>query len=300
MARLATLWTLGRPKMLPWLLLLLLVGYGYGHWERAVDLAWPEEFALLVPIWVLLHFGTMWLNAARDKDEGPLMFGEAVAVPPYVAKLGYLALLGCLGLAMFAHPVARLCAIGCVLLAVFYSHPWTAWKAHPVGGPLVNVLGYGVLTPLAGLAVTRAELGWRVLFTFTCTGLAMLGLTFAAQAWQGAEDAARGDRTLVVTHGPRVTLWTARICIGLAALGGTFAAAVGFYPRACLLALPGLFVVDRHFARWIAKGEGGPEDAKGLLLRMAVSALVLIGAALATYLYQYAQGLPMAGMGTAL
>jgi len=286
--------------MLPWLLLLLLVGYGYGHWERAVDLAWPADFAMLIPIWIGLHFGTMWLNAARDRDEGPLMFGEAVPVPPYLGALGYAALMGCAALALLAHPVSRLCAVGCVALAVLYSHPRTAWKAHPVLGPLVNVVGYGVLTPLAGIAVTRADLGLRPLFTLTCTGLAMLGLTFAAQAWQGAEDAARGDRTLVVTHGPRVTLWTARICIGLAALGGTIAALIGLYPRACLLATPGLFVVDRHFAAWLAKGEGGPEDAKGLLTRMALSALVLITGAIATYLYEWQNGLPLAGMGTAL
>lgn len=286
--------------MLPWLLLLLLVGYGYGHWERAVDLAWPAEFALLLPIWSLLHIGTMWLNAARDQDEGPLMFGEAVAVPPHLASLGYVALLGCLLLALMAHPIARLCAIGCVLLAVLYSHPRTAWKAHPVGGPLVNVIGYGVLTPLAGIAVTRATLGPRVAITLACTGLAMLGLSFAAQAWQRDEDAARGDRTLVVTHGPRVTLWAARICIGSAAGIGLVSAAVGLYPRACLVALPGLIVVDRHFAAWLAKGEGGPQDAKGLLLRMALSAIVLIGAAMATYLYQWQHHLPMAGLGTAL
>ncbi len=286
--------------MLPWLLLLLLVGYGYGHWERAVDLAWPQDFAVLLPVWVLLHFGTMWLNAARDRDEGPVMFGEVVAVPPYLASLGYVALLGCLATSMAAHPVSRLCAIGCVLLAVLYSHPRIAWKAHPVGGPLVNVLGYGVLTPLAGLAVTRADIGFRVLFTLTCTGLAMLGLTFAAQAWQRDEDAARGDRTLVVTHGPRVTLWTARICIGLAALGGTLGAAIGLYPRACLIGVPGLFLVDRHFASWLEKGEGGPEDARSLLLKMALSGILLISCAMATYLYQWSARLPLAGQGTAL
>jgi drug/metabolite transporter (DMT)-like permease len=35
---------------------------------------------------------------------------------------------------------------GCVALAELYSHPKTAWKAHPWLGPLVNVIGYGLLT----------------------------------------------------------------------------------------------------------------------------------------------------------
>ncbi|MCP4805933.1 MAG: UbiA family prenyltransferase [Proteobacteria bacterium] len=293
------LWTLARPRMLWWLGLLLLVGYGYGHWEIAVDLAWENDFLPLVPAWALLHLGTMWLNAYRDQDEGEVMFGEAADVPAHLDKLalGMLAAAG--AMAALLTPVPAACLLGCVVLAFLYSHPRTAWKGHPIGGPLVNVVGYGLLTPLAAFAVVRAPLTPRVAVTFTALGLAMAGLTFAAQAFQGDEDAARGDRTLVVTHGPAVTLQTARACIGAAAGIGVVAALLGFYPRLCLIAVPMLLWVDAHFRSWIRRAPGTSADAKTLIWRMCGAALLLVIAAVATYLHQWLNQLPLSGLGTA-
>lgn len=285
--------------MLPWLGLLLLVGYGYGHWEIAVDLAWEGDFVPLVPAWLLLHVGTMWLNAWRDRDEGEVMFGEAATAPDWLGPLALAVLAAAAAMSLLLRPVAAGCLVICVVLAVLYSHPRTAWKGHPIGGPLVNVVGYGLLTPLAAFSIVRAPLTPRVAVTFVAMGLAMAGLTFAAQAFQQDEDAARGDRTLVVTHGPVVTLQAARVCIGLAAGIGVVAAAVGLYPRACLLAVPMLWWVDSHFRGWIGRAPGTSRDARTLISRMCGAALVLVFAAVVTYLHQWSNELPLSGLGTA-
>lgn len=285
--------------MVPWLVLLLLVGYGYGHWEIAVDLAWESQFVPVIPAWLLLHVGTMWLNAWRDQDTGEILFGEVAETPAHLDKLAFVALALSASLATALTPIPAACLLGCVVLALLYSHPATAWKGHPVGGPLVNVLGYGVLTPLAAFAVVRAPLTPRVAITFTAMGLAMAGLTFAAQAFQQEEDAARGDRTLVVTHGPVTTLRAARALIATAAAIGVVAAISGLYPRLCLAAVPMLWWVDRHFRAWIERAPGTSRDARTLLWRMCGAALVLVMAAVITYLHQWLNELPLSGLGTA-
>ena len=298
-ARVRALWTLARPRMLPWLWLLLASGWGYGHWELAVDPLNPVPLIALVVSWTCLHGGTMWLNAWRDQDQGPVAFGEAEPAPSWLGWLALLPLAGCVAAASTQPGIPLYAASGCVLLSLLYSNPWWAWKAHPVGGPLVNALGYGVLTPMAAATAMGMPFSPRALCSFAAMGVAMMGLAFAAQAFQQEEDRARGDRTLVATHGPRTTLNAARLCLGLAAGAAVLMAVVGWYPRACLVGTPLLFWVDGHLAKWASKpGGGGPEDARTLLLRLAASAGVLILAALGTYLYQWYFDLPLSGYGT--
>jgi 4-hydroxybenzoate polyprenyltransferase len=294
------LWTLARPKMLPWLWLLLAAGYGYGHWELAMDLLDPRPFGWLFGAWTLLHVGTMWLNAWRDQDDGPVAFGEATPAPRWLGALALLPLAGCVALAWPTGGIARWAAVASVVLSLLYSNPWWAWKAHPIGGPLVNALGYGVLTPMATATAVGMPLSPRSLASFSLMGVAMMGLAFAAQAFQQEEDRARGDRTLVATHGPATTLLAARICLGAAAAGALLLAILGWYPRACLAGFPLFIWVDAHMAKWAKKPQGGgPEDARTLLLRLAASAGVLILAAVGTYLVQWWFGWPLSGMGTA-
>jgi hypothetical protein len=250
--------------------------------------------------WALLHAGTLWLNAAVDQDEGPVLLGESVPVPPGIDRWGYLALAAALVLAAVADPLAGLCCAGCVGLSVAYSHPATLWKGHPVLGPMVNLVGYGWLSPLAGFSVVDVPPNPRSFLAWLLGGLGLLGCYFAAQAFQRDEDAARGYRTLVVTHGPRAAVLAGRVCVGLGFLGAVALSAAGWFPRVCLLGLPLGFVVDRWFARWMAEPDGGGERwARGLAHRLFASGLVVIALCLYDYVDAARHGQPVAGLATA-
>ncbi len=297
--RAPALLTLARPRMLPWLWGALLFGYGLGHWEAGAPLTGPAALGLALLSWTALHAGTMWLNAARDRDEGPLLFGEAAPVPPVARAAGAAALVACLLPAAAAGPTIALCAAANALLAALYSKPRGAWKAHPVLGPLVNMLGYGVFTPLAGIAAAGGQLSARSLLLLGLDALAMGGLAFAAQAFQADEDRRRGDRTLVAARGPAAALGAARALIGLAGLGAMAGAAAGWFPTVCLLGLPLVLWVDRAFARWAAAPEApAPAAAEGLLRRLAGMTGAVIVVAFADHLIVSALGGPPAGLAT--
>ncbi len=285
------LWGLLRPQGLGFVLLLPWFGYGFGHWSWGLDLREGQAFLTLLAAWACLHAGTMWLNAGLDRDQGEVLWGKALPVPDAIERFAALALVAAPSLAWFAGPAPFLCAAACSLLAVLYSSPHTAWKAHPVGGPLVNVLGYGVLSPLAGWWLVGVEPGPRTGIVFTAMAALTLGIYFAAQAFQQREDAARGYRTLVVTHGPAATLLAARLLFG-AGFGALFAlTAAGWLPRPCLVALPFALYVDHGFGAWRRDVLGDPTcatevRARGLSGALLLTALMFVLGAYAAYLGQ--------------
>lgn len=290
---------LARPRLLPFVLLLPVVGFGWAHWNRALDLRGGAELVWVLVGWTLLQAGTLWLNAALDRDQGEVLLGRPVAVPGGIVPLGCLVLLLGVSLAFVGDRLAGCAAVTCSLLALLYSHRRTAWKGRPVLGPLVNGVGYGLLSPLAGWAVVQVVPDVRTILVWLLSGLAVLGCYFAAQAFQGDEDRARGYRTLVVTHGPRAALLAGRVCISVALLGGTTLAAIGFLPRLCLAAMPLAWWIDRWLRRWSAVAEGGNERwARGLALRMLAAGLVCVALAYVDYGVALVTGEPAAGLGT--
>lgn len=292
--------TLSRPRG-SWLVAAIpLLGWGFAHWDRAVLIWRPGDAAVVAAAWVVLHVGTLWLNAARDRDTGDVLFGGTAPPPPGTARLGLIALALALFLAVLAGPAPALCAAGCVALAVLYSHPRTAWKGHPVLGPVVNVVGYGVLSPLAGWLLVPAPPTARGLTTLGAFALAILGATFAAQAFQEHEDRARGDHTLVVTHGPRATLRAARLALTLAGVGGLTLAALGWFPRSVLLAAPAVLASDVWMARWSRAPDGGTaRDAHVMVLLGITGLLLAVGGATVDYTHDVFADRPVAGLGTA-
>ena len=294
------LWLLSRPRLLPAVVLLVLGGFGLAHWDRALPLRGAVELSWVLAAWIALNAGTLWLNASVDRDEGEVFYGEAVAPPAGLAGYAYAALAVCVALALPAGPVCATLAAACAALAVLYSHPRTLWKGHPVLGPAVNVVGYGWLSPLAGAACLAVPLTARVALIVGIVGVAVLGGYFAAQAFQHDEDRARGYRTLVVTHGPRTTVWAARLCLGIAWGGVMVLAVVGWLPRALLLGLPLWLWVDRYATRWLCDPEGGTEaDARELARRVAWVVLAGFLLIFAQYVVSSFAGEPVAGLGTA-
>jgi 4-hydroxybenzoate polyprenyltransferase len=290
---------LARPALAPYVLGLVVLGFAWAHWDRALTLRGGGALAIVSLAWLALHCGTLWLNAAVDLDEGPVLFGDPVRPPVWTALAGYAALAVSVPIAFGAGTVAGAACAGSAVLAVLYSHPRTFWKAHPLGGPLVNVIGYGLLSPLAGWSVVGVAVTPRTLVVWVLAGFAILGTYLAAQAFQEAEDRARGYRTLVATHGPRAALLGARVAIGVAMVGGVALAVAGWVPRFTALGCLGWWWVDAHLARWSRLPDGGTErEARTFTVRMLVTALLGIALAFVEYAADSFAHRPVAGLGT--
>lgn len=296
----AALWALSRPRLAPFVMMLPLVGYGWAHWDRALTAQQPASLLLVSLAWGLLSAGTLWLNANLDRDEGEVLLGRAVQPPPGIVAAGYTALLASVLLASLAAPLAGLAALSCAALAVAYSHPTLAWKGHPIGGPAVNLLGYGLLSPLAGWAVVGVAPNPRTLLMWPVCGFGVLAAYFVAQAFQGPEDRARGYRTLVATHGPGVTLTAARLCVAAGyAICGALALA-GWLPRLCLIGLLTWPWVDRWLADWSRDPTGGHSGwATGFAWRLLRAGLVVLACVTVDHLRAIHSGGPVAGLATA-
>jgi 4-hydroxybenzoate polyprenyltransferase len=134
-------------------------------------------------------------------------------------------LVGLLG-AVLLLPVGYVAAYAlCFLLSVLYSVPPFRLKAVAGADWLINMVGFGTLTPYAGWAATGlpvGPIGRLVLLAFCPLFAALYPLT---QIYQFEEDARRNDRTLARTLGIRkslivaaVSVWGAFALFGVAAL----------------------------------------------------------------------------------
>ena len=304
MATASRLLALARPKGAILIASLPVAGFGYGLWERGSTLhpyVVLPTIGVLLATWVLGHAGAMWLNAVLDHDEGEVLLGRSVPVPRHTGLAGYVALALSVSTSLLIGGITTVCAASCAMMAILYSHERTALKGRAFAGPLVNGFGYGSLSPIAGFAAAATVPTWRAL---TCLGFAVLfilGVYFAAQAFQQEEDRRRGYRTLVATHGPRLTLLIARICLAATAIGATMFAVVGAHPRAGLVAVPLWVWMDRHLAAWSRKHDGGEEaDATRLVAIVTLAGVTMIAGAYAHQIWALHNGEATGGCGTAI
>jgi 4-hydroxybenzoate polyprenyltransferase len=261
-----------------------LYAYGYAHWEADLVAGRAGALALVLASWMLLSAGTMWLNAGLDQLDTSAVFARPTPVPDGIRWFGMGALVLSVALAWAADRTSGLSAASAALLSVLYSHPRTAFKGHPLLGPVVNAVGYGVLSPVAGWALSDARVTPRALATLGLWTLWMLGAYFAAQVFQGQQDAARGYRTLVVTRGPACTLGVARGCMNTAVALAAILTVAGLYPRLTLLAYPVFWWADARARRWLARPDrGGAPAAEQLFRRMLLGGIALAGLAYVAY-----------------
>ncbi len=273
---------LARPKGTALLLVVPLLGYGFAHWDHAIEARHPGALIGVLVAWVLLSAGSLWLNAALDGDETHTLFGARAdsPAPQNLTVAGYVALAVATAVAFAADERAGLACTACAILAVLYSHPRTRWKGRPFLGPWVNGVGYGVLSWLAGWSIARVPMTARTAAAMMLLTLFVVGMCFAAQAYQRDDDVRRGYRTLVVTHGPEACLLVATMCARVAVLSVAVLAAVGVYPRLVLLGLPVFVLAERTMARWRrVRGGGSPALAAEFALRMLAGVVVLVGLA---------------------
>jgi len=133
----------------------------------------------------------------------------------------------------------------CFVLSILYSVPPLRLKAVAGADWLINMWGFGTLTPLAGWTLTGRPLEpWAILVMLAFCPLfaALYPLT---QLYQFDEDRRRGDRTLALVLGMKRSL---QVAVGATAAAFLlfFLAAAAFRagPRQALLLVP--------LAAWLA------------------------------------------------
>ena len=182
-------------------------------------------------LWVVcLNGGTLALNSAFDRDEGDVAYLRRPPPPPaHLAEFGFTLMAGGF-LGSFLLPPGYRAAYGvCLGLSVLYSVPPFRLKAVPGADWIINMWGFGTLTPYAGWAATGTPLdytGGLVLLGFCPLFAALYPLT---QIYQFEEDSRRGDRTLARMLGVRRSLLVASCSAALAfVLFGAAAARSGW------------------------------------------------------------------------
>ena len=201
---------------------------------------WGNALLALV-IWVVfLNGGTLAINSVFDKDEGDI--GYLNAPPPLPRYLLHFSV----ALLVIGQVLALLLPVGfqlayaiCFVLSVLYSVPPFRFKAVAGVDWIINMWGFGTLTPYAAWAATGRplDLGHAlVLLAFCPLFAALYPLT---QLYQFDEDRRRGDRTLALILGMRLSLIVAVVATLLAfALFGWAVAVLHSGTKAVTLALP--------------------------------------------------------------
>ena len=158
--------------------------------------------------WVVcLNGGTLAINSAFDKDEGDIAYLRSPPAPPRHLFAFGLALMFLGAAIALALPVAfRALYALCFVMSVLYSVPPFRLKAVAGFDWLINLVGFGAITPLAGWVATGRSVtaaGWWIIAGFGALFAALYPLT---QLYQFEEDQRRGDRTFALVLGMRRSL----------------------------------------------------------------------------------------------
>ena len=235
------------PRVLPYLLHLRPLEWPImtGHFLLGTFLAAGPRLPLAATLlgWalfvVLMNGGTLAINSAYDQDEGDIGYLQVPPPPPpHLAAVSgtMLAAAAVLGF-LLPRPFALL-NLACVVMSVLYSVPPARLKARAGWDLLINCLGFGLFTPLAGWALTGRPFTLAVLWAGWGFAFLFAALYPMTQIYQVREDTRRGDRTLVIQVGIGRSLFLALVAALLA--HACFAAALGTTSRSPLALAPSL------------------------------------------------------------
>ena len=210
--------------------------------------AWLSQAVWALFLWVVcLNGGTLAINSVFDRDEGDI--GYLIAPPPIPRHLLAFSVALLAGGQLLALTLPRGYQIDyaiCVVMSVLYSVPPFRLKAVAGADWVINMWGFGTLTPFAGWAATArpVDLGHALILLAFCPLFA--GLYPLTQLYQFDEDRRRGDRTLALIIGMRASLAVAIGCtLGAFALFAWAAAVLhpGAWAGALAVALAAWLVV---------------------------------------------------------
>jgi 4-hydroxybenzoate polyprenyltransferase len=161
-----------------------------------------------IAIWVVgLNGGTLALNSAYDRDEGDIAYlRRPPPAPRHLAWFGFGLMAAGAGLALLLPRGYLLAYLLCLVLSILYSVPPFRLKAVAGVDWIINMWGFGTLTPYAGWSATGlpvGPVGRLILLGFCPLFAALYPLT---QIYQLEEDLRRGDRTFAGVLGIRVSL----------------------------------------------------------------------------------------------
>ena len=173
---------------------------------------------LALVIWVVfLNGGTLAINSVFDKDEGDIGYlNTPPALPRYLLHFSLVLLFGGQALALLLPVGFRIAYAICFVLSILYSVPPFRFKAVAGVDWVINMWGFGTLTPYAAWAATGRPLdtGHGLVLLAFCPLFA--GLYPLTQLYQFDEDRRRGDRTLALILGMRASLVVATLSTLLA------------------------------------------------------------------------------------
>jgi 4-hydroxybenzoate polyprenyltransferase len=206
---------------------------------------WLQEALWALVIWVVfLNGGTLAINSVFDRDEGDIGYlNTPPPLPRYLLHFSVALLVGGQLLAFTLPAGFRIAYAICFGMSILYSVPPFRFKAVAGVDWVINMWGFGTLTPYAAWAATGRplDLGHALVLLAFCPLFA--GLYPLTQLYQFEEDRRRGDRTLALIVGMRASLVVALACTLLAfGLLGWAAAMLGV--QAFLLLVP--------LAAWLA------------------------------------------------
>jgi 4-hydroxybenzoate polyprenyltransferase len=159
-------------------------------------------------LWVVfLNGGTLAINSAFDRDEGDIGYLRSPPpVPRHLFAFGMALLAAGGALALLMPPAYVAAYAACFVMSVAYSVPPFRLKAVAGADWLINMVGFGALTPFAGWASTGRVADRPAVLVFAAFAPLFAALYPLTQIYQFEEDRGRGDRTLALMLGERPSL----------------------------------------------------------------------------------------------
>jgi 4-hydroxybenzoate polyprenyltransferase len=155
--------------------------------------------------WVLLlNAGTLALNSHFDKDDGDIGYlADPPEAPKYLGQVGGMLMLAGLVPAYLVSSKFAIAYAVCLLMSFVYSCPPFRLKAVAGADLIINAVGFGGLTFLAGSLAFSSVLNTESIILAFGFSFLFAGFYPLTQLYQYDEDSRKGDRTLVVAMGKK-------------------------------------------------------------------------------------------------
>lgn len=132
--------------------------------------------------------------------------------PEIILKIGLVVGFAGLALSLVISITLFVLTCGIYLLSMMYSHPWVRLKARGGLDLLTNMIGLGILCPLAGWSIHRPILEFPIYYLLSI--FFVLGALYAPTTVADYDaDSANKVNTLAVKFGKRKTIWIGEVCL---------------------------------------------------------------------------------------